>query len=37
MAEDVKPGGLSPVIDAEAFASMDKDFDLVIFGLGEEK
>lgn len=37
MAEGVKPGGLSPVTDAEAFASMDKDFDLVIFGPGEEK
>ena len=37
MAEGVKPGGLSPVTDAEAFASMDKDFHLVIFGPGEEK
>lgn len=37
MAEDVKAGGLSPVKDAEAFASMDKEFDLVIFGPGEEK
>ncbi|MGH2103659.1 hypothetical protein [Aerococcus urinaeequi] len=37
MAEDVKPGGLSPVTDVEAFASMDKYFDLVIFGPGKEK
>ena len=37
MAEDVKAGGLSPVTDAEAFASMDKDFDLVTFGPSEEK
>lgn len=37
MAENVKPGGLSLVTDAEAFGSMDKDFDLVIFGPGEEK
>ena len=35
-ADDVKPGGISPVTDAEAFASMDKDFDLVIYGPGEE-
>lgn len=31
---DVKPGGISPVTDAEAFASMDHDFDLVIYGPG---
>lgn len=37
MAEDVKPGGLSPVTDAEAFASTEKDIDLVTFGPGEEK
>lgn len=35
--DNVQPGGLSPVTDAEAFASMDKDFDLVIYGPGEEK
>ncbi len=37
MAEDVKPGGLSPVTDAEAFASTEKDIALVTFGPGEEK
>jgi len=37
MAEDVKAGGLSPVTDAEAFASTEKDIDLVTFGPGEEK
>lgn len=37
MAEDVKAGGLSPVTDAEAFASTEKDIDLVTFGPSEEK
>lgn len=32
--DDVKPGGISPVTDSEAFASLDKDFDLVIHGPG---
>lgn len=32
--DNVTPGGIAPVTDAEAFSKLDHDFDLVIYGPG---